>query len=71
MTERTLITKGGDKSAKGKCLELKGTKLGSRLCMAPLQDVARVSCSCHGKRGGEGSVSLSVLICQEVKAPRD
>lgn len=55
VTEKTVITLGGDKSARGKCLELKETKLGSRLCMAPLQDVVRIFYSCHGERGGEGS----------------
>lgn len=39
--------------------------------MAPLQDVTHIFYSCHGDRGGEGSVSLTVLICQEVKAPKD
>lgn len=55
VTERTLITMGGDKSAKGKCWELKGTKLGSRLCMAPLQNVVHTFYSCHKERGGEES----------------
>lgn len=62
VTERTLITKRRDKSAKGKCWELKGAKLSSRLCMAPLQDMAHTFYSCRGERGGEGSLSLSLCL---------
>lgn len=58
MTERTLKTKGWDKSAKGKCWELKESwALGYAW---PLLDVASIFYSCHGKRGGEGNVSHSL-----------
>lgn len=73
-TERTLITKGGEKSAKGQYLVKHGKEPHKALCYAwfhcRMRPLAHIFCSRLGKGGGEGGASLAVSVCQEGKAPR-